>query len=252
MRPDFSVIIPVFHEAPLINDTIGHVLDVSTGRSMEILVVDGGPSGDTIQAIRNGTIGTVIAEKGRGSQLNKGASLAKGEILLFLHADTRLPARAFGRIAAAMSKREITAGAFRLAINSSRFAFRIIEKGAWYRSRFLGLPYGDQAIFIRREDFLALGGFRNLPIMEDVDFMRRIRKKKGRVFILEEPIVTSARRWEGEGILYCTLRNWSLLLLFFLGISPERLLKLYPSLPQIASSSSRHGGSHSTHSIPRP
>jgi len=93
----------------------------------------------------------------------------------------------------------------------------------------LGLPYGDQGIFIRQKDFQALGGFRNVPLMEDVDLMRRIRKQKGRILILEAPIVVSARRWEKEGILYCTLRNWCLILFFLLGIPPEKLVKLYPS-----------------------
>jgi len=230
--PQFSVIIPVFQESSLITDTIdtiGHVHDVAADSSVEILVVDGDPSGETIRVIRDGAVRTATAEKGRGTQLNRGAALATGEILLFLHADTRLPVGAFGRIAAAMRDRRITGGAFRLAIDSRRRPFRIIEKGVWYRSRWLGLPYGDQGIFIRRQNFHALGGFRNVPIMEDVDLIRRIRKQKGRILILDAPIITSARRWEEEGILYCTLRNWCLILLFFLGITPEKLLKLYPS-----------------------
>ncbi len=199
---------------------------------MEVIVVDGDPSGDTIREIRdprNGIVQAVLSEKGRGIQLNRGASLAKGEILLFLHADARLPAGAFVKIAAAMKDRQIIGGAFRLAIDSPRRPFRVIEKFVSYRSRYLGLPYGDQGIFLRKAAFQSLGGFRSVPIMEDLDLMRRISRRKGRIVILDDPVVTSARRWEEEGVLYCTLRNWCLVLLFLLGVPPEKLLKFYPS-----------------------
>jgi rSAM/selenodomain-associated transferase 2 len=238
MIPDFSVIIPVLHESSLINETIGHVFAVAASAAVELLVVDGDPSGDTIREIRDGTVRAALAGKGRGIQLNRGASLARGEILLFLHADTRLPAGAFAKITAAMKDRQIIGGAFRLAIDSRRLPFRAIEKVVSYRSRIFGLPYGDQGIFVRSTYFQTLGGFRNVPIMEDLDLMRRIRKQKGRIVILDDPIVTSARRWEQEGILYCTVRNWCLVLFFFLGIPPEKLLKLYPS-PRTAPPSSR-------------
>ncbi|SEM65250.1 transferase 2, rSAM/selenodomain-associated [Syntrophus gentianae] len=199
---------------------------------MEVIVVDGDSAGATIREIRdtrNGIVQTVLSEKGRGIQFNRGASLAKGEILLFLHVDTRLPAGAFKKIAAAMKDRQIIGGAFRLVIDSRRHPFRVIEKFVSYRSRYLGLPYGDQGIFVRKTAFHALGGFRNVPIMEDLDLMRRISKRKGRLVILDDPVVTSARRWEQEGILYCTLRNWCLVLLFLLGVPSEKLLKFYPS-----------------------
>jgi rSAM/selenodomain-associated transferase 2 len=228
MNPDFSVIIPVLHEAPLINETVGHVFAVAAGAAVELLVVDGDPSGDTIGEIRDGKVRTVLAENGRGLQLNRGALLAKGEILLFLHADTHLPPGAFAKIASAMKNRQIVGGAFRLAIDSPRLPFRVIEKFVEFRSRAWGLPYGDQGIFVRSAYFQDLGGFRNVPIMEDLDLMRRIRRQKGRIVVLDDAVVTSARRWEQEGILYGTLRNWCLALLFLLGVPPEKLLKLYP------------------------
>jgi len=228
----YSVIIPVFQEATFIEDTIRHVFDVAAGAAVEIIVVDGDLAGGTIREIRdtrNHRVQKVLSKKGRGIQLNRGASLARGEILLFLHADTRLPAGAFNKIAAAMKDRHISGGAFRLAIDSRRRPFRVIEKFVSYRSRYLGLPYGDQGIFVRKVTFQTLGGFRNVPLMEDLDLMRRIRMSKGRIVILDDPVVTSARRWEQEGILYCTLRNWCLVLFFLLGVPPEKLLKFYPS-----------------------
>jgi len=228
----YSVIIPVFRESSCIKDTIRHVLDVAAGAVIEIIVVDGDLSGGTIREIRdirNGRVRKVLSEKGRGMQLNRGASLAQGEILLFLHADTRLPEGAFDKIAVAMKDQRIVGGAFRLAIDSPRLPFRVIEKFVACRSRILGIPYGDQGIFVRKAAFQTLEGFRNVPIMEDLDLMRRIRRSKGRIVILDDPVVTSARRWEQEGILYCTLRNWCLVLFFLLGVPPEKLLKFYPS-----------------------
>lgn len=227
--PLVSVIIPVFHEASIINKLIGHIRAVASGCPIEILVVDGDPSGGTIGAIQDVAVKTAISKKGRGNQLNHGASLANGDILLFLHADTRLPLGAFDQIKAVLKTRKMTAGAFRLSIDSHRPVFRIIEKGVFFRSHYLGLPYGDQGFFIGRQDFQALGGFRDIPVMEDVEIVQRFKKHQGRIVILDSSVMSSARRWEKEGISYCTLRNWFLIVLFFLGVPPEKLQKLYPA-----------------------
>jgi len=168
-----------------------------------------------------------MAQRGRARQMNKGAVHAGGKILLFLHADTLLPEGALQRISALMEKGAVVAGAFELGIDSARPVFRIIEKAASLRSRILRIPYGDQAIFIRKDYFRALGGFREIPLMEDVELMRRIKKAGDRISIIPEKVKTSPRRWEKEGILFCTLRNWTLISLYFLGVSPERLAKFY-------------------------
>jgi hypothetical protein len=122
---------------------------------------------------------------------------------------------------------DYVAGAFDLGIDSHRLAFRVIEKIACWRSRLTRIPYGDQAIFIRRDYFRSMGGFQDIPIMEDVDLMRRIKKKGGKIHILRDRVKTSARRWEKEGILYGTLRNWLLVSLFCAGVKPERLARFY-------------------------
>jgi rSAM/selenodomain-associated transferase 2 len=224
---EFSFIIPVFREQAIINSTIENVHNLVGDYSVEIIVVDGHPDGGTIREIQDGTVKKIISEKGRGNQLNKGASIAEGSIMIFLHADSRLPAVALERIFLAVEKEEYVGGAFDLAIDSSRIIFRIIEKAASWRSRLTRIPYGDQAIFIRTSYFKTIGGFSNIPIMEDVEFMQRIKRNKGRIVILEEKAVTSPRRWEQEGVLYCTVRNWFLITLFFVGVTPEKLVRYY-------------------------
>ena len=170
---------------------------------------------------------TAISEKGRGNQMNLGASLADGEILIFLHADTILPPDAMELIETAMEDSSCIAGAFDLAIDSEKPAFRLIEKAASFRSRMTRMPYGDQTIFIRKRDFRELGGFRDIPIMEDVEIMRRIKKRKGKICIIGRAVRTSPRRWEKKGIVYTTLRNWLILALYLFGVRPEKLIRFY-------------------------
>jgi hypothetical protein len=149
--------------------------------------------------------------------------------LIFLHADTRLPVSALQRISAELEDERCIGGAFDLGIAADSFAFRIIEKVASWRSRLTRIPYGDQAIFIRADYFRQLGGFRNIPIMEDVDLMQRIKLREGKIKIIGDKVSTSPRRWEKEGLIFCTLRNWLLLSLFLFGVKPERLARFYKS-----------------------
>ena len=170
---------------------------------------------------------TAISEKGRGRQMNFGVALAAGEILIFLHADTTLPYDAVELIEKAMEDGSRIAGAFDLAIDSERTAYRLIERAASFRSRMTRIPYGDQTIFIKKRDFLALGGFSDIPIMEDVEFMQRIKKRKWKICIIGKAVRTSPRRWEKEGIVYTTLRNWLIILLYLCGAKPESLVRFY-------------------------
>jgi rSAM/selenodomain-associated transferase 2 len=222
-----SVIIPVFCEQAVINETIEAVRRLRGGNTAEIIVVDGEAEGETLTAIRDGAVRKLHAEKGRGGQLNRGAAIANGDVLLFLHADTVLPPAAFERIAEAMRDEGCVGGAFDLCIASPRAAFRVIETMASLRSRLTRIPYGDQAIFIRASCFRTLGGFHEIPIMEDVDLMRRVKRKGWEITIFREPVITSARRWEKEGLLFGTLRNWFLVTLYLCGVAPERLARFY-------------------------
>ena len=222
-----SVIIPVYCESAVINKTITIVRLRRGGETAEIIVVDGQAEGETVAAIRDNAVRKLRSEKGRGGQLNRGAAIAARDVLLFLHADTVLPPAAFERIAEAMRDEGCVGGAFNLRIDSRRAGFRVIETVASLRSRLTRIPYGDQAIFIRASYFRTLGGFREIPIMEDVDLMRRIKRKGGRIVIFREPVITSARRWEKEGLVFGTIRNWFLMTLYLCGVSPERLARFY-------------------------
>ena len=223
----FSIIMPVLHEASTINHAIDHIRDIRSGFHVEIIVVDGASGGDTIHSITDKKVTKVISQKGRGEQMNMGASLAKGNVLLFLHTDTRLPENAFSSIADVMDKKEYAGGAFELGIKSDRRIFSLIEKSVSLRTRLTRIPYGDQAMFIKREVFKRIKGFKEIPIMEDVDLMRRIKKSGHKIYIIPEKVKTSPRRWEREGVLYCTLRNWAITILYFFGAKPESLARYY-------------------------
>ncbi len=159
--------------------------------------------------------------------MNEGAKEARGDVLLFLHADTELSAEALRQITSVMTRQDIVAGAFDLGIKSRRFIFRVIEHIASFRSRVSRIPFGDQAIFIRRDYFNEIGGYDEIPLMEDLEIMRRIKKRGDKIFIIHKMVMTSPRRWEQEGVLYCTLRNWFIQMLYYCGVSPQRLAKYY-------------------------
>jgi rSAM/selenodomain-associated transferase 2 len=226
--PAISVIIPVLNEGRRINDVIAHLRSQATLDAVEIIVVDGNPAGTTIKAISHPGIVTAVAEKGRGSQMNCGAIRATGDILLFLHADTFLPPNAVACIRKCM---EATGGhvggAFDLGIDTKQRVFRITERYVALRTRLTRIPFGDQAIFIRRDYFDRIGGYRHIPVMEDVDLMRRIRQRGDAICVIPEKVMTSARRWEKEGIVFGTMRNWMLQALYCCGVAPERLARFY-------------------------
>lgn len=225
--PAFSIIVPVFREEANIRGLIEHVASLEAPGGSEIVIVDGSPGQETLAVVPEGAALRVESDKGRGRQMNAGARAARGEVLLFLHADTRLPPGGLRSIREALSDGSICGGAFSLRIDSHRPALRLIGHVANLRSRCTRVPYGDQAIFVRRRDFEALGGFIEAPIMEDLEFMRRVRRSGRRVRILDAEALTSARRWDKEGVWRCTARNLLLRLLFRLGVSPQRLARFY-------------------------
>jgi len=227
MLPLLSIIVPVFDEDRIINDLIAHLYGLPFGQDCEVIIVDGNQSQNTLKAISRGDIKKIASFKGRGVQMNAGAAAAKGEILLFLHADTLLPPPALEQILIALKQPQVVGGAFDLGISSIRWGFRLIETIASLRSRITRIPYGDQAIFITKVAFERLGGFGEIPIMEDVDLMRRVKKTGQKIAIIPLKVLTSPRRWEKEGLFFSTLRNWILISLYLLGVSPQRLAKFY-------------------------
>jgi rSAM/selenodomain-associated transferase 2 len=220
-----SVIIPVLREEAVINDAITRIRAMDG--AVEIIVVDGSPQGATLEAISGDHAKRVVSEKGRARQMNQGARTALGDILLFLHADTELPPDAFGSISSVMQDGSLVGGAFDLGIGEKGLPFRLIESIASFRSRLTRIPYGDQAIFLTRDYFTKLDGYKEIPLMEDVELMRRVKAAGGKICIIRKRVKTSARRWKREGVLRCTARNWTIMLLYLLGVAPERLAAWY-------------------------
>lgn len=225
-----SVIVPLWNEEKLLPSFLHHLEKFPID---EVICVDGGSRDRTsdllLQWSRSaGRTRRQVAStmRGRALQMNEGAKRAAGEALLFLHADSFLDPGACRAIFRALKDPSVAGGAFRLRIDSSSLFLRAVAALANARSRWFGLPYGDQGYFVRREIFEKAGGFKSLPIMEDVDWIRRL-KKEGVIVLLDRPITTSARRWTGQGYLYTTLRNFFLLLLYFVGIAPEKLARWY-------------------------
>jgi rSAM/selenodomain-associated transferase 2 len=225
--PTFSIIIPVLHEPDTINPLLHSLYQQHVQEQSEIIVVDGSATKDTMQVINTGQVISLVSGTGRARQMNAGAAIARGEILIFLHADTRLPANALSSIMTALENNQYVGGAFDLEIGSDRFVFKVIAAVASCRSRLTRIPYGDQAHFLRKDYFVEIGGYREVPLMEDVELMHRIKKRGDKICILTDQVSTAPRRWEEEGILYCTVRNWIITLLYFLGVPPHTLKHYY-------------------------
>ncbi|MGB2807964.1 MAG: TIGR04283 family arsenosugar biosynthesis glycosyltransferase [Sedimentisphaerales bacterium] len=223
----FSVVVPVLNEAKRINSLIKNIRGLRSDGFCEIIVVDGDPQGATIQVIQDKDVVCIISGKARARQMNSGAAKARGKVLIFLHADTKLPSDALQKIRKVLENEKYVAGAFDLGIDSDKLLLKTIAACASLRSRLHRVPYGDQAIFIRRRYFGKIGGFKEIPLMEDVELMVRIKKRGDSIFILRDRVITSARRWQKEGIIYTTLRNIVIRNLFRFGVSPDRLAKYY-------------------------
>ncbi len=227
-----SIVVPTFNEASQIAATLEPLLCID---DVEVIVADGGSEDDTVgiasrlvaERMKAGLVEAKVfrAGRGRGRQMNAGAALASGDVLLFLHADSRLP-EDFPRQVRRVLERGAIAGAFRLEIDSHRFGLRWIEKAVNLRSRLLQLPYGDQAIFVGAERFYRIGGFPNWPLMEDVELCRRLRRE-GTIGQARSSIQTSARRWDKLGIFRTTLTNLTCLTAYHLGIPPQTLNRWY-------------------------
>jgi rSAM/selenodomain-associated transferase 2 len=220
-----SVIIPVLNESATIRAAIDSTLP---SQNVEVIVVDGGSCDATRQIAQRQGVQVITSAAGRAHQMNVGAQAATGEILLFLHGDTRLPGGFDELIRAALQ--DAIAGAFRLRIDAPQRRFRWVEWGVNCRSALFHMPYGDQAIFLRAELFQKLGGFAEMPIMEDFELIRRLRRL-GSVVMIQANVTTSARRWQRRGIVKTTLINQLIILGYGLGVSPARLAQLYRRQP---------------------
>jgi len=219
-----SIIIPVYNESAILRERLNRLF--LTDRE-ELIIVDGGSIDNTVAIAREFTDNVFIEKTGRASVMNSGAVKASGDILLFLHADSTLPSNGFSVIRSTLRDRSVAAGAFHLGIESPCLRFRIIEYASNLRAKFTSFIYGDQAMFVRKELFDRIGGFADIPLMEDIEISRRL-KKLGKIMFVRPPVQSSPRRWMAEGLFYTTLRDWIIAFLYTLmNVSPERLIKYY-------------------------
>lgn len=221
-----SVIVPVWMEAASVTDTLRALQPIRV-RGHEVIVVDAGSSDRTAELARPLCDRLVVSGKGRAVQMNAGAAVAKGDVFLFLHADTRLPDNALGHLVE-FARSHRAWGRFSVRLSGQRPTFRVI---AWFmnqRSRLTGICTGDQAIFVRRDAFEALAGFHPMPLMEDVEFSRRLCLVS-RPFCIKEPVVTDSRRWEAHGAWRTIFLMWRLRWRYWRGESPESLAQIYRS-----------------------
>ncbi len=224
-----SIVVPVLNEAEGIEAAL-RALAPLRRRGAEVIVVDGGSRDGTAELARPFTDRAITATRGRASQMNAGAEIARGEVLLFLHADTRLPEHVDDLIRGGIGRSGHVWGRFDVRIEEGGF-LRIVGAMMNFRSRLTGIATGDQAIFVTREAFVAVGGFPHVGLMEDIAFSRTL-KRMGRPLCLHATVVTSGRRWRKHGVLHTVMLMWRLRLSYFFGADPEKLAQAYGHAPR--------------------
>ena len=220
-----SIIVPALNEATGIGGTLS-VLAPLRAAGHEVIVVDGGSADGTAEAAAPLADRVVVSEPGRARQMNVGAAVACGEVLLFLHADTRLPEGAERLVVNEMERSARRWGRFDVRLSGLHPLLRVVERMMNLRSQLTAVATGDQAIFVERELFAQLHGFAEIPLMEDVEFSKRLRRT-GRPLCIRRPLTTSSRRWEQRGVLRTILLMWRLRLAYFLGADPAGLARRY-------------------------
>jgi rSAM/selenodomain-associated transferase 2 len=218
-----SVIVPTLDEEATIASTLAHARRPG---EVELIVVDGGSRDGTVRAARPLADRVLDGPRGRAAQMNAGVAAARGALLLFLHADTRLPDDYPALVADALAPAGVVGGRFDLRFDAPGLAYRVIERLIGLRSRLTGVATGDQAIFVRRDAFVRVGGYPPIPLMEDIALCRAL-KRAGRMVALRDVVVTSARRWQRDGLVRTVALMWTLRLAYYAGVSPARLARVY-------------------------
>lgn len=230
MHRALSIIIPVLNEADGLPAALGK-LAAAREAGAEILVVDGGSTDATISAALPHCTRVLNAPRGRASQMNAGAAAANGNIFVFLHADTILPAGGLASIIHSLADRRRHWGRFDVAIDGSSPMLRLIALMMNIRSRLTGIATGDQAIFVRRGAFERAGPFPDIPLMEDIALSKKL-KRIGRPACLRKKVTTSGRRWEKHGVLRTVAAMWRLRLAYYFGADPKKLARAYGYIPR--------------------
>ena len=216
-----SVIIPTLNEESLVENAIR-----SAANADQVIVVDGGSRDQSVSLAKQAGAIVIESEQGRGEQLRKGAEVATGDVLLFLHADSWLGELAIQQLREKSESTRAFHGCFRQRIDDPRFRYRIMETGNALRATWLSTPYGDQAQFVDRGTYDTVGGIDAMPLMEDVLLSRKLHRV-GRPTLLDGPVNLSARHWNRRGMVRQTIKNWSILGAFCLGVSPVKLARWY-------------------------
>lgn len=220
-----SIVMPVLDEARGIADALA-ALSLARARGVELIVVDGGSRDDTLRIARPLADRVLSARRGRAAQMNAGAAFARGDVLLFLHADTRLPADADQMVLTSLTWSGRVWGRFDVEIQGRHPFLSVIATLMNLRSRLTGIATGDQAMFMTRETFVSVGGFPQIALMEDIELSKRL-KRISRPVCLGFAATTSGRRWERNGVARTILTMWTLRLAYFLGAAPQILARLY-------------------------
>ena len=223
-----SVIIPTFNEEQSLPRTLACL---SASDPAEIIIVDGGSTDGTLALAQEfcshtATARVIAAPRGRASQMNEGAKASQGEVLLFLHADTQLPPQTERIVGLALTSPSVVGGRFDVRFDSASPWSQVISSFMNRRSRLTRIATGDQALFVRREVFEMLGGFSEIPLMEDIEFSRRLQQA-GRIMALRDTVVTSFRRWDTQGPMKTILLMWTLRFLYWAGVDPHQLARVY-------------------------
>jgi len=216
-----AIVIPALNEEAALRD----LLPAALAAADEVVVSDGGSADGTVAVARELGARVVTGPPGRGGQLTRGAEATGAPLLLFLHADTRLPPDGIERVREAVAGGAV-GGGFLMRFDTDGALLRLGERLINARTRLIRCPLGDQAHFVTREAFRALGGYRDWPILEDLDFALRLRRH-GRTALIASPVTTAARRFVQQGVLRTVATNWLIWILYFCGVSPHRLARLY-------------------------
>jgi hypothetical protein len=233
-----SVIVPALDEAPRIGPLLERLSALSQA---ELIVADGGSRDATARLAQVHGARVVASQPGRARQMNAGAAAAEGDVLVFLHADTELPDRFADDVRAALAEPRVAGGAFRFALDAPGLRYRILERLVGWRARGLGLPYGDQALFVRADVFRGIGGFPEVELLEDVALVRAIRRR-GRLVITRSAARTSARLWRQAGFARVTLANLLTVLAYFAGVPTARIARVRRRLLDRSVARTRAGG----------
>lgn len=225
MTPALSIIVPVLNEAALLPGLLEQLRSFRN-RGCEVIVVDGGSDDESAALAREGGVACLAAPRGRAAQMNAGAALARGDVLLFLHADTVLPQSADRLVHDALARSGSEWGRFDLRIDGKSRMLPVVAWAINRRSRWTGIATGDQALFVGRSLFVAIGGFPRQPLMEDVELCKRLRRRC-RPACIATKVTTSGRRWDLQGAWPTMMRMWWLRLAYWFGVPAERLARYY-------------------------